>query len=613
MLINRIFNLDVLKREIERNNTASGSLWKRTILVLLLLVLNGIYLSAQTLPGFRESGTFSEQQMVIENSKLGTRILINAPLQGFGKKDKVLLVFFALPNGNTIEQTMGKKLQQGDDWHFNIQHIAAQTRFIRHHIRNRTVVTAYVESRQKSWPAWVAATKDSVNAIKKIVEDTKNLFSKWKPELVLNGHSGGGRFIFSYINAVKVIPEEVVRIAFLDSDYGYEDSICGPKLTTWLKSGKNNFLCTLAYNDSVVIYNGKPLVSPTGGTWYRSRMMLKFLSGTFRFKHKDMDTLKWNSALNRRIEIILKTNPDNKIFHTTQVERNGFIHSMQSGTRQENKGYTYFGNRAYSEFIGDSLNIPIRRLNIPVRETESESGSAFMKRIDPLSLKEREEEIFKAISAGNIPEFLRNTHVLKAEFADSAGTIHKVVLEVMPDYLAVGNDQDFCRIPMNPYTAQRLADAFGASLLTAKLSDYIYRVADIKLVPYNYVPVGNANELVSKFVDHNAQIERQLRESGGTRGNLVAGIQKDIILSNRIKAQPGKVVIYGWHKQDGKPIQPVYSGHVWWYVDYSHGIRLINKQILIDEKPMLLSDVLKDPLLYKLFSDEDKPMEVTGY
>ena len=263
--------------------------------------------------------------------------------------------------------------------------------------------------------------------------------------------------------------------------------------------------------------------------------------------------------------------------------------------------------------LGDTVIAPIRRMNIPGRKTDAETGSAFMKRIDQLPLKEREEEIFKSISSGNIPEFLRNMITLKGNFADSAGTIHRVDYEVMPDYLAVGNDCDFCRIPMNPFTAQRLANLFGASLLTAKLSDHVYALAERKLEPFTYAPVGNANELVSKFIDHNAQVERQFRESGGTRGELVAGIQKDVILSARLKTQPGKVVIYGWHKPDGKPIQPVYSGHVWWYVDYSHGIRLINNQVLIDGKPMLLSEVLKDPLLYKIFSDENIPMEISRY
>jgi hypothetical protein len=183
----------------------------------------------------------------------------------------------------------------------------------------------------------------------------------------------------------------------------------------------------------------------------------------------------------------------------------------------------------------------------------------------------------------------------------------------MPDYLAVGSNDDFCRIPMNPYTAQTLADLFGGSQLTAKLSDHIYREAPVKLTPFNYIPAGNANELVSKFEEHNAQIEKQFGESGGVRGQLVAGIKKDVVLSSQMDTRPGKVVIYGWHKADGKPIQPVYSGHVWWYVDYSHGIRLINNQVLIDGNRRLLSDILKDPLLFRIFSNEQMPMVNAGY
>jgi hypothetical protein len=256
----------------------------------------------------------------------------------------------------------------------------------------------------------------------------------------------------------------------------------------------------------------------------------------------------------------------------------------------------------------DTLSFHVSHLNIPQRKPESESGSVFMKRIETLPREEREEEIYKALAAGNIPDFLRNTVTLEGEFSDSEGRMHKVQYEAMPDYLSVGSDSDFCRIPMNPYTAQRLATLFGASLLTSKLSDHIYIMAPVKLTPFNYVPVGNQNELVTKFAEHNAQIEKQKAEAGGINGQLTAGIKKDVILSSRIANKPGKVVIYGWHKPDGKPIQPVYDGHIDWYVDYSHGIRFVNNQVLIDGKPFLLSDVLRDPLLYKVFSDEDSQM-----
>lgn len=578
-----------------------------------LLIFSSCLLHAQMLPGFKISGSFDEQQMVIENPTAGTRILINAPLKGFEKDDQIILVLYALPNGNTIEQTFGKRLKAGDDWHFDIQHIGAQTRFLRNTLTKETIVVAYLESRQKSWPAWKANSPDYVVQVKNMFDDVIEIFASWDPQIVLNGHSGGGRFVFSYLDAVEEIPENIKRIAFLDSSYGYEDSIYGPKLASWLGSEKDKYLCALAYNDSVVIYNGKQLVSPTGGTWYRTKMMQTYLSDTFRFKRKDQDSLIWYSALNKRIEVILKTNPDNKIFHTVQVERNGFIQSMLSGTRYEQKNYTYFGSRAYSDFIADTVVIPICRLNLPPRNANAESGSAFMKRIAPLSLNEREDEIFKAISSGNFPGFLRNTITISDEFADSTGTLHKVSYEVMPDYLSVGSDADFCRIPMNPHTAQRLATMFGASLLTAKLSDNIYNRAEVKLAPFNYVPMGNANELVPKFEEHNAQIEKQRIEAGGINGQLVAGIKKDVILSARIAKQPDKVVIYGWHKSDGSPIQPVYSGHVDWYVDYSHGIRLINNQVIIDGRHALLTEVLKDPVLYKIFSDENMPMEKAVY
>ena len=127
----------------------------------------------------------------------------------------------------------------------------------------------------------------------------------------------------------------------------------------------------------------------------------------------------------------------------------------------------------------------------------------------------------------------------------------------------------------------------------------------MKLEPFFYKPVGNANELVTKFAEHNAQIEKQMAEAGGRHGQLVAGIKKDVIISSRIAERNDRVVIYGWHKPDGNPIQPVYSGHVWWYVDYSHGIRFMNSQVLLDGQPADVTEILKDPVLFRVLSNED--------
>ncbi len=585
----------------------------RAALTAMALLTGPAAVTGQLLPGFRPSGFFDEQQIVIEDPSAGTRVLVNAPLEGFNAGNRVLLVFYALPNGNTIEQTFGKKTKEGDDWHFDIQHIGAQTRFLRGVISDRTLVVAYLENTMKSWPAWSANTPGCRQEVKKIVDETTSIFAQWDPELVLNGHSGGGRFVLNYIDACQRIPGNVVRIAFLDSNYGWEDDRYGPKIVSWLRSGKNRCLCTLAYNDSVVIYNGKPLVSPEGGTWYRSRKMKDYLSESFRLKRKEVDSLDMYFSRDRRIEFIFKPNPEGKIFHTQQVEFNGFIHSMLSGTRNENKRYSYFGRRAYGDFISDTIVVPVRRLNIPERNPDAETGSQFMNRISTLSREDREEEIFHAAASGNIPGFLRETVTLKAVFDDLNGNPHKIEYEVMPDYIAVGSDTDFCRIPMTPGTAQRIADLYGGSLMTAKLSDNIWANAVVRLAPYNFVPVGNANELPEKFAAHNKQIERQLAEAGGVHGQLVAGIKKDVIISSRIAEQPDRVVIYGWHRPDGSPVQPVYSGHVWWYVDYSHGIRLMNAQVLVDGRPVMMHYLLNDPLMFRIVTDEEKPFDVSLY
>jgi hypothetical protein len=254
-------------------------------------------------------------------------------------------------------------------------------------------------------------------------------------------------------------------------------------------------------------------------------------------------------------------------------------------------------------------------LNIPARPQNALSGSQFMKNVESLTFAEREERIFEEISKGNIPQFLRKLTKLEGEFQDAAGITHKVIYEVMPDYLAIGSELDYCRVPMGPKTAQKIADLFGAILPTSKLVDEIYKNADIKLEPVTYAPVGNLSELVPRFVMHNNDIEAKLKKSEARLGELVSGTKKDVIISSKIldPARPNHVVIYGWHKLDGLPIQPATNIHFDTYVDYSHGIRLLNNEILLDSKLMKIADLLKHETLFKIFSNESEPMVQPHY
>jgi hypothetical protein len=280
------------------------------------------------------------------------KVCINSPpLADFAPDKPVRLIFYALPNGNTTAQTLGHKMRPGDDWHFDIQHIAAQTRFLRTLITNRTIVLVCLEAGSKSWPAWRKAHGDK--DIPGIIESVERRFSTNHLEVVLTGHSGGGSFTFGYLNSVEKIPDNIERIAFLDSDYAY-DAAHGhaEKLAAWLKDSESHCLTVLAYNDAVALLDGKPFVSAEGGTWGRSHAMLKDLGTQFEFTSRtNSDGLELYSALGGRTQFLLKENPERKILHTVQVERNGFIHAMVAGTSDENRGYEYFGPRAYTQWI----------------------------------------------------------------------------------------------------------------------------------------------------------------------------------------------------------------------------------------------------------------------
>lgn len=274
------------------------------------------------------------------------RITLDIPVKKQNRDN--ILILFALPNGNTTEQTMGKKSGPGDDWHFDIQHIRAQTNFIRaHHSANITV--AYLENNFKSWPLWKQKHPDYKNEIPHLI-DTLLSLQPAGTRLFLNGHSGGGSFIFGYLEAVQKIPAVVERISFLDSNYGY-DSTYTEKFRSWLKENKKATLTVFAYNDSVALYNNKPVVSAKGGTWYKSHQMMRDLGQDFPLSCLRNDSLIYFESKQRQLAFFFRTNPERKIFHTQQVELNGFIHSVLYRTRKENSDYAYFGPRAYTNLI----------------------------------------------------------------------------------------------------------------------------------------------------------------------------------------------------------------------------------------------------------------------
>lgn len=157
------------------------------------------------------------------------------------------------------------------------------------------------------------------------------------------------------------------------------------------------------------------------------------------------------------------------------------------------------------------------------------------------------------------------------------------------DYVAIGDADDWVRVPMGASAAQTIADQESAVLPSPFMVELIHRAAKIKLRP---IEMGTSKMMSTQiFVEHNAKIEG-LREH---RPGLISGVKKDIVVSNKLETKPKFVCIYGWYRENGQPIQSISTKHEKTYSDYSHGVRLVHPEMVLDDKTVLVQDVLRDP------------------
>ena len=238
---------------------------------------------------------------------------------------------------------------------------------------------------------------------------------------------------------------------------------------------------------------------------------------------------------------------------------------------------------------------------IPNKKDNSVSGSEFIRNNAKLAINVREQNILDEFLTGNIPDFLRNfASVTVTNNSDS------IIYLVTSDYLCIGNDSDYVRMPMNPLTAQKIADQYDCTLPTKKIVDDIWKNSANKLAPLPWGPPYDASMMSTDRISiHNDRIQKQL--SGKNNTALTSGHKKDVVLTNKLSPNnPNKrVAIYGWIQSNGQPIQGLNPAtHEDTYSDYSHGIRLIANDVMVNGNVMRIQDVFKDSKLSKLISDE---------
>lgn len=234
------------------------------------------------------------------------------------------------------------------------------------------------------------------------------------------------------------------------------------------------------------------------------------------------------------------------------------------------------------------------------KEHPEKTGSAFYNQAVGYSWQQRDSLALEWMIEGFVPRRSIKLSRVNVVFQDSiTGEKIKAHYFVTTDYFSLGNDKDWARIPLTPMAAQRIANRLGCFLPASKMVDDIYKAAKVKLEP---VPLFAYRDSTPTFWHHHLMIEGQRQ---GKKG-LIAGIKKDVIITGKLNEgnRRNRVAIYGWHRLNGQPIQPVYTGHVNWYVDYSHGIRLVYPFIIIRGKRMLFADVLIHPVYRKLLTNE---------
>jgi hypothetical protein len=248
-----------------------------------------------------------------------------------------------------------------------------------------------------------------------------------------------------------------------------------------------------------------------------------------------------------------------------------------------------------------------------------------------MSMAEREDAAVAELLAGNIPESLRDLKPVRLAINEATAAVSAfptptaaplemaprapvgtalpaahasptAIVWVMPDYLAIGADDDFLRLPLSLPGAISVAVAFGFVLPTPKIVDAIHAQSSLRLEPQPMTP-GPEMGSMGYFLRHQEMIEAQ--RQGRHSGELISGHKKDVVLTRRLLENTGRVAIYGWHRLNGVPIQPLSTVHGERYADYSHGVRLVAQTVWIGGGAATsIFEVLEDPELAPLLTRE---------
>jgi hypothetical protein len=233
----------------------------------------------------------------------------------------------------------------------------------------------------------------------------------------------------------------------------------------------------------------------------------------------------------------------------------------------------------------------------------------------------REEALWAEIEGGNFPSFAGS--FVPVVITDDTG--RRATFQVTVDCFAIGTEDDWLRVALSGYYAQKVADALGAFLPTNKIVLETYAQAAIKLAahPFECHSVAQGRWQRSTFAmrlhedilqgrvpckkEHPVpeaigRLKPCLGKHAGTcalpadghPGVLVSGHLKEVIISHEDLSK--RLAFWGFFMADGRPIQRGYSClHGPGFADYSHGFRLVGPLVDIDGQSVAYEEVVTNP------------------
>ena len=127
---------------------------------------------------------------------------------------------------------------------------------------------------------------------------------------------------------------------------------------------------------------------------------------------------------------------------------------------------------------------------LPARPSRSRTGSTFVQDILHLAGAARDRAVTEQVLAGNVPRFLRTLAPVTLSGKGTGGERIDVTICVTPDYLAVGDNTDFVRVPIGLPAAAGIAADLGFHLPTTKRVDAISAQSEVRLPPAPMPPTA---------------------------------------------------------------------------------------------------------------------------